>query len=182
LLPAIDQRSPYWAGRTQRIAELALNMNSAAGAPIDANQLLAAVYMHDFAMAFLPLELLHKPEKYTSAERLRVQAHVKTSATLMQEMGNWAQAANIILQHHEQCNGAGYPNKLTESDICDGAKVLAIADAFDACVNSRAHVDQPQRPLIRAILEINRYAGSQFSQDWVNIFNQIARPKRTQPH
>ncbi|BFM12208.1 hypothetical protein R50072_23610 [Simiduia litorea] len=180
LLPAIDQRSPYWAGRTQRIAELALSMNSAASAPIDPNQLLAAVYMHDFAMAFLPLELLHKPEKYTSQERLRVQAHVQTSGALMREMGNWADAAEIILQHHEQCNGAGYPNNLAEQDICEGAKVLAIADAFDACVNSRAHVDQPQRPLIRAILEINRYAGSQFSQAWVNIFNQIARPKRNQ--
>ena len=178
LLPAIDQRSPYWAGRTRRIAELALSMNQAANSPVAANQLLAAVYMHDFSMAFLPLELLHKPNRYTAEERQKVQQHVQTASALLREMGSWPLAAEIVLQHHEQVNGAGYPNQLDESVIGDGAKILAIADAFDACVNSRAHVDLPQRPLIRAILEINRFAGSQFSQFWVNIFNQVARPPR----
>ncbi|MBB3168870.1 HD domain-containing phosphohydrolase [Simiduia aestuariiviva] len=176
LLPAIDQRSPYWQGRTRRIAQLALNMNRAANNPIDPSQLLAAVYMHDFGMAFLPLSLLHKPGTYTEGEREQVRAHLHIAVDLLRTMGTWDDAAEMVAQHHETMNGTGYPDRLNESQICDGAKIIAIVDAFDACVNSRAHVNLPQRPLIRAILEINRYAGSQFSQYWVDVFNTVARP------
>lgn len=179
LQPAIAQRSPYWHERSQRIAKLALAMNRKAGEPESAQQLLAAVYMHDFAMAFLPLELLHKPGRLSASERNLVRQHCTTSAALLHSMGNWSAAAKMVLQHHEQPEGTGYPNQLKEAQICEGAKILAIADAFDACVNSRAHVDQPQRPLIRAVLEINRHAGSQFCQHWVDIFNQVARPERS---
>lgn len=177
LLPAIDQRSPYWQGRTRRTAQLALAMNRAANTPVAPPQLLAAIYMHDFAMAFLPLSLLHKPGSYTEQERAQVQRHPETPAALLRSMGGWDDAALMVEQHHESMNGAGYPLGLKEDAICAGAKIIAIVDAFDACVNSRAHVNQPQRPLIRAILEINRHAGSQFSQRWVDIFNAVARPK-----
>ncbi|UTA49095.1 HD domain-containing protein [Simiduia sp. 21SJ11W-1] len=180
LLPAIDERSPYWQGRTHRIAELALAMNRLADNPVDPQQLLAAVYMHDFGMAFLPLSLLHKPGTYTEAERTLVRRHLHIAVDLLKTMGDWDAAAEMVGQHHETMNGTGYPNGLNESQICDGAKIIAIVDAFDACVNSRAHVNLPQRPLIRAILEINRYAGSQFSQCWVDVFNTIARPNNRQ--
>lgn len=176
LLPAIDQRSPYWQGRTRRIAELAQAMNRLADNPVAPEQLLAAVYMHDFGMAFLPLSLLHKPGAYTDDERALVRQHLYIAVDLLKTMGEWDAAAEMVGQHHEAMNGTGYPEGLKESEICDGAKIIAIVDAFDACVNSRAHVNLPQRPLIRAILEINRYAGSQFSQYWVDVFNTIARP------
>lgn len=179
LLPAIDQRSPYWEGRTQRVAHLALSMNRAAGSPIPADQLLAAVYMHDFAMAFMPWALLHKPDRYTAEERLQVQQHTRSAADLLRGMGHWESAADMVLQHHEAINGEGYPDQRHDADICEGAKIIAIVDAFDACLNSRVHVNQPQRPLIRAVLEINRFAGSQFSQAWVDVFNRVIRPPQT---
>ncbi|AFV00942.1 HD domain-containing phosphohydrolase [Simiduia agarivorans] len=181
LLAAVDQRSPYWHGRTRRIALLALAMNKHAGQPVDPTQLLAAVYMHDFAMAFLPLSLLHKPERYTAHERQQLEEHTRAGSALLNSLGHWSDAARMVLEHHERANGEGYPMGLTDEHTCEGAKILAIVDTFDACINSRAHVNLPQRPLIRAILEINRHAGSLFNQHWVDTFNDVVRPRQKPP-
>lgn len=177
LLTAVDRRSPYWHGRTRRIALLTLAMNRHGGEPVDPTQLLAAVYMHDFAMAFLPLSLLHKPGRYTPDERRQLEEHTRSGSALLNSLGNWSDAARMVLEHHERANGQGYPAGLTDEHTCEGAKILAIVDTFDACINSRAHVNLPQRPLIRAILEINRHAGTLFNPRWVNIFNDVVRPR-----
>ncbi|TQV86104.1 HD domain-containing protein [Exilibacterium tricleocarpae] len=176
---AFEQRSQYWHGSSCRIARLALAMNDAAGRPVDPSQLAAAVYVHDFGMAFLPLELLHKQSSYDYLEQLQLHHHVKIAHGLLSHMERWRAAAEMVSQHHEHCDGRGYPNGLQEAEICDGAKIIAIADAFEACSHSRAHNREPQRPLIRAVLEVNRYAGSQFSQFWVDIFNKVARGQET---
>lgn len=181
LLRVVDQRSPYWQGRTRRIALLALAMNKHAGAPVDPTQLLAAVYMHDFAMAFLPLALLHKPGTFSPEERQQLQEHTRAGSALLSSLGRWTDAARMVLEHHERANGQGYPNGLKDADTCEGAKILAVVDTFDACINSRAHVNLPQRPLIRAILEINRHAGSLFNAYWVDVFNHVVRPKPKNP-
>lgn len=181
LMPAIEERSPYWQGRSRRIAKLALAMNDQADRRVDPTQLTAAVYMHDISMAFLPLELLHKKSRLNNDERYQVNAHARLSYDLLQRMSNWGAAAQMVLHHHEHCDGNGYPKGLKEMEICDGAKILAIADTFDACSHGRAHHPELKRPLIRSVLEINRFAGSQFSQYWVNRFNKVAQNRASRP-
>ncbi|WP_394392914.1 HD-GYP domain-containing protein [Shewanella woodyi] len=83
------------------------------------------------------------------------------------------EAAQIVLQHHEQVDGAGYPNHLTGDKICDGAKIIAIADTFDARSHERAHHTLLKRPLVRTMNEINNFSGTQFDPYWVEIFNQV---------
>ncbi len=175
LVPAIEQRSPFWQGRTRRIAKLALLMNQYADQPAEPTQLLAAVYMHDISMAFLPLEVLHKEGPLNHQEKQQVNGHVRLSHDLLKRMQHWQDAAEMVLQHHEFCNGQGYPKGLIEEEICPGAKILAIVGTFDACSHARAHHKELRRPVIRAALEVNRHAGSQFSQYWVDIFNQVAQ-------
>ena len=175
LIPAIEERSPYWQGHTYRITKLCLKMNQQAGSPVDPQQMAMAGFIHDMAMAFLPLELLHKPQPFNSSDKRSMHAHVRMSFDLLHKMGGWEEAAEIVLQHHERCNGNGYPKGLTEIEICAGAKILAIADTFDACRYVRAYRTELKRPLIRAILEINRQAGEQFSHQWVDVFNQVAK-------
>jgi HD-GYP domain-containing protein (c-di-GMP phosphodiesterase class II) len=97
------------------------------------------------------------------------------SYDILHKMGGWEEAAEIVLQHHEHCNGGGYPKGLEENEICAGAKILAIADTFDACRYARAYRTELKRPLIRAILEINRQADVQFSRQWVDTFNLVAK-------
>jgi len=176
IIESAEQRSPYWHGRSQRILNIALEMNNESGARVDSEQLEAAVYLHDFGMAFLPLDLLHKDEKLTEEEFSAVQLHTRMGAALLGDNSYWQQAAEIIIQHHEREDAHGYPHKLRSDQICDGAKILAIADAFEAMTNQRAN-RATKLPFSQAIKEINQNAGSQFSSYWVSIFNNVIRNK-----
>ena len=174
IIESAEQRSLYWHGRSQRILNIALEMNTESGLKVDSEQLEAAVYLHDFGMAFLPLDLLHKDEKLTEEEFRSVQLHTRMGAALVGDNSYWLPAAEIIIQHHEREDGKGYPQGLTSNQICDGAKILSIADAFEAMTNQRAN-RATKLPFSQAIKEINQNANSQFSSDWVSVFNNVIR-------
>lgn len=171
----LENRSAYWRGRIERILRLALAMNVQAGSPVDPAQLAAAVFIHDVGMAFLPLEMLHKTASYDEQERHLVNAHPGLGHELLSRLAHWQPAADMVLQHHERSDGSGYPQGLKELHICDGAKILGIAESFDARTYARAHRSITKRPFIRAVLEINNCAGQLFSERWVAVFNEAVR-------
>lgn len=172
LMQTIEKRSKFWVGRGDRVAKLALYINSTAGKPIDESQLAVASYVHDFGMAFMPLKLLHKSEALTDIEFNLMRSHVYKSSRLLEHLDQWDLARKIVMQHHERTDGTGYPLGLKEDDICDGAKLLAIVDTYDAMTHSRAHNDEKQLSKKEAVIEINRSAKGQFSMQWVRLFNQ----------
>ena len=172
LMQTIEHRSNYWAGRGDRIARLALHINELAGGPIEEDQLAVACYVHDFGMAFMPLRILHKTEPYSDIDFNLMRSHVYKSSRLLEHLEQWDLARKIVLQHHERMDGSGYPLGLKEPDICDGAKLLAILDTYDAMTHSRAHNENSQLSKKQAVIEINRSAKGQFSMKWVRHFNQ----------
>ncbi|MEQ5808905.1 HD domain-containing protein [Alteromonas sp. NFXS44] len=172
LMQTIEHRSNYWAGRGDRIAKLALYINNEAGSPIDDDQLSVACYVHDFGMAFMPLHLLNKTDPYTDAEFNLMRSHVYKSSRLLEHLDQWDHARKIVMQHHERVDGSGYPLGLKEDDICDGAKLLAILDTYDAMTHSRAHNQDSRMSKKQAVIELNRAAKGQFSMKWVRHFNQ----------
>ncbi len=176
LIAPVEQRSHYWQGRGDRILRMVAIINELAGHPVDQRQLAVAVYVHDFGMAFMPLALLHKKNVLSDSEILLLRSHVQSSAHLLQYMDKWQPAREIILQHHEAENGSGYPYGLRGKEICDGAKILAIADTFDALTHQRAYSRHQKRPVIRALKEINEAAGRQLCSKWVEIFNRAVQP------
>ena len=176
LMVPVETRSQYWQGRSDRILKLVLILNSLGGKPVDEKQLAAAVYAHDFGMAFMPLHLLHKQSTLSNAEIQLLRSHVQSSTQLLQHMDRWAPAREIVLQHHEASNGLGYPYGLREREICVGAKILALADTFDAMTHQRAYDTHQKRPIIRAVKEINDLSGRQLSPTWVEFFNQAVQP------
>lgn len=173
----MESRSPYWEGRTNRILQFARDMNELSGFAVNQEQLDAAVYLHDTGMAFLPLDILHKSSKLTDAEFAKIKIHPQLGAELLGRIPGWEDAQQIVLQHHEREDGKGYPKSLRGKNICDGAKILAIADTFEAMTQERANREY-KRPLLRAISEINSCSDSQFSATWVDIFNQVIRNKK----
>ncbi len=175
LIKPLEQRSPYWHGKSARLLLFALGLNKLSDNRVDPKQLAAATLMHDFGMSFLPISLLHKTSSYTQKEKKQIHQHPRTAHELLYKLQNWEPAAEIVYQHHEHMNGAGYPHGLFETEICDGAKILSIVDTFDAIMHDRAHIEKVKRPFIRAILEINRFSGTQFSSEWVELFNQFAQ-------
>lgn len=169
-----EQRTPLWKGRTQAVLTIAMDLNYAAGSKVDPMQLEAAVYLHDIGMLFLPLEATCITRALNKHDRQSLRLHPNMGAKLLADKPRWQEAAEIILQHHEREDGKGYPLGLEGKQICDGAKILAIADTIESIVNRR-NSDDEKYPVSQAIREINKNQGTQFSPYWVALFNDVIR-------
>lgn len=169
----LEARSPLFAGRTARLLKLVLDTNAAAGTPVAARQLEAAVYMHDVGMMLLPEVVWLKIGRLSADEKTQMHAHPELAAGLLDRMPGWQDAARIVREHHEMPDGRGYPAGLADAAICPGAKILAIADAFEAVTLKQRHRGQ-SRSLLRAMAEINA-CDTQFAPPWIETFNQVIR-------
>ena len=174
LVKLVESRSSYWTGRSQRILNTALDMNKEAGEPVNPAQLRVAVLMHDIGMAFLPLDIIHKPSTLDPSERKKVEVHPQLGAQLLSRMSGFDDSAKMVEQHHERIDGQGYPFGLKGEEICEGARILAIADTFDAMTSERPERTY-KRSFLRALAEINNFSGSQFCPKWVEVLNRVAR-------
>tara|TARA_R110002073_G_scaffold2932_6_gene18945 strand:+ start:6395 stop:6994 length:600 start_codon:yes stop_codon:yes gene_type:complete len=162
----VELRTDKWHNRTARSLNLALTMNHLADCPVDKEQLTAAVLAHDIGMGFLPFKVLNKPGQLNAKERKTMQAHIKSAADLIHRMQGWNDARDMILCHHERENGSGYPNQRSADEICPGAKILAIVDAFTA---------QGSSNIMHGVMEIHRYTGTHFSESWVQHFDAAVK-------
>lgn len=169
----LEARSPLFKGRSGRLLRLALDTNAAAGKPVDSAQLEAAVYMHDVGMMFLPESVWLKVGQLSDEDKRALRGHPAQAAGLLERMGGWKAAAEIVAQHHEMSDGGGYPAGLKDDGICAGAKILAIIDAFEAVTLKHSHRGQ-SRSLLRAVAEINA-CDNQFSPEWIGRFNTVVR-------
>lgn len=168
-----ESRSPLFKGRSKRILRLALETNKAAGSPVDAVQLEAAVHTHDMGMMFLPEATWLKVGRMSPEDRVALRNHPGYAAGLLLRMPGWQGAAEMVAQHHEMPDGAGYPLGLTGERICAGAKILAIVDAFEAVMLKHIHRGK-NRSVLRAIAEINA-CDKQFAPEWIAPFNAVIR-------
>lgn len=168
-----EARSPMFKGRTNRILRLALETNQAGGKTVDPVQLEAAVYLHDVGMMLLPESVWLKVGRMTDDEKVSLRSHPGYAAGLVQRMDGWEEAARMIAQHHEMPDGGGYPQGVKGDEICDGAKILAIVDAFEAVMLKHIHRGK-NRSVLRAIAEINA-CDNQFAPEWIVPFNSVIR-------
>ncbi|MBI3149374.1 MAG: Hpt domain-containing protein [Betaproteobacteria bacterium] len=169
----LESRSPLYKGRSSRLLRLAQETNEIAGKTVDPAQLEAAVYMHDLGMMFLPDAMWLKSWQLHAEDRKLLHLHPVFAAGLLQRMDGWAGAAAMVAQHHEMPDGKGYPEGLMESAIGDGAKILAIVDAFEAV--TLKHRNRGHRvSTLRAIAEVNA-CDNQFAAEWVAHFNSVIR-------
>jgi HD-GYP domain-containing protein (c-di-GMP phosphodiesterase class II) len=156
-----------------RILRLALETNKAGGNAVDPVQLEAAVYLHDVGMMLLPEAIWLKIGKMTNDDKLALRNHPGYAAGLLQRMPGWESAAEMVVQHHEMPDGGGYPKEIKAADICAGAKILAIVDAFEAVMLKHIHRGK-NRSVLRAIAEINA-CDNQFAPEWIAPFNAVIR-------
>lgn len=169
----LESRSPLFKGRTMRILRLALETNKTGGNIVDPVQLEAAVYLHDVGMMLLPEAIWLKVGKMTDEDKLALRNHPSFASGLLERMNDWASAAQIVAQHHEMPDGAGYPNQLQGNEICAGAKIMAIVDAFEAVMLKHIHRGK-NRSVLRAVAEINA-CDKQFAPEWIAPFNAVIR-------
>ena len=124
----------------------------------------------------MPEEILEKPSALTSAEWRTVVQHPRIGQVILEQAAALKEAVPIILHHHERYAGHGYPFGLRGNEIPLGARIVAIADAYDAMVH-----DRPYKRAIsheQAIAELRRHAGTQFDPELVELFCDLyARPR-----
>jgi diguanylate cyclase (GGDEF)-like protein/putative nucleotidyltransferase with HDIG domain len=168
LAKAVDARDTYTGSHSTRVAELAAWIAAHLG--LDAEQVELARLagsLHDLGKLAIPEEILRKPGPLTPPERLVLERHPQIGFRMLESLGV-DPVADWVLRHHERWDGTGYPDGLAGSDIPLGARIIFIADAYDAMTSDRAYRGRltPQA----AVSELERCAGSQFDPEIVSVF------------
>jgi putative nucleotidyltransferase with HDIG domain len=161
LTEAVEESHPWTRGHSRRVAELALSVAEVLGwdeARLDA--LRAGGLLHDVGKLLLPTELLGKPGPLTEAELGEVRTHPAAGARLIAGAPEVRDALACVLYHHERWDGLGYPAMLDGPLIPIEARLIGIADAFDAMTSTRPY--SPPLTFSAALRELDRCAGTQF--------------------
>jgi len=132
------------------------------------DRLRIAALLHDVGKVAVPQEILDKPAALTSAEWRTVVQHPRIGQVILEQAAALKDAVPIILHHHERYAGHGYPFGLRANEIPLGARIVAIADAYDAMINDRPYKRAVSHE--HAIAELRRHAGTQFDPELVDAF------------
>lgn len=169
---ALDLRDAETAGHCERVTrytrQIALQMKCAAE---DMVQIARGAYIHDIGKIGIPDSILLKADKLEPNEMEIMKTHVRIGHNLVSHIGFLAPAAEIILTHHENYDGSGYPQGLKGKRIPQGSRIFSIADTLDAMTSDRPY--RAARPLAAAKEEIEREAGRQFDPEAVEAFFSI---------
>lgn len=131
--------------------------------------------LHDIGKIGIPDNILHKPGKLTPQEWEIMKTHPVKGYEALKEIGFLADALPIVRHHHERYDGKGYPDGLRGNEIPIGARIFAVADAFDAMTSDRPY--RKAMPVEKAIGEIVANSGTQFDPSVVGVFLQIPLEK-----
>jgi HD-GYP domain-containing protein (c-di-GMP phosphodiesterase class II) len=133
--------------------------------------LAKGAYLHDIGKLGIPDSILLKPGPLTADERTLMQGHVQIGFDLVKNIDFLAEAAEIILAHHERYDGGGYPGGLKGNAIPLGARIFAVADTLDAITSDRPY--RRASSFEEARERIRREAGLQFDPEVVRVFLEI---------
>jgi HD-GYP domain-containing protein (c-di-GMP phosphodiesterase class II) len=165
----IDRALPWQAGHGRRTASIAILLGQAAGLDADTvHQLKLAAFLHDLGLLMLPSHLTAGREALSADSYVTVQNHSRLGAQLLEPFSFLREASTFIAHHHERWDGSGYPYGVRGHFIPLGARILALADAYDA-IEVPEVTDRLTRNRI-ALRIVDVAAGSQFDPTLVNIF------------
>jgi len=161
LAAVIDAKDPYTRGHSQRVMEYALMGGSSLSLSTeDMETLEYASILHDIGKIAIDAQILNKPEGLTAAEWNIIREHPAIGANVIKEIPFLEKASELVLYHHERYDGKGYPTGLKGEDIPFGARLIAVADAFDTMTTDRSY--RTAYSIDRSIKELNRCSGTQF--------------------
>ncbi len=139
-----------------------------------------ASMLHDAGKVDIPLEILTKTSKLTPQEYKIIKRHPVTGAQILRHLQILRPVIPIIMHHHEKYNGTGYPSRLKKGQIPQGARIMAVADAFEAMVYGRPYRERMDIP--SAIKEIKKKSGTQFDPKVVEAFLKVAKKIKTKKY
>lgn len=139
---AVEAKSPYTLGHTERVTDLAVRLAGRLGlSAADRETIRRGAVLHDIGKISIPDAVLNKPGKLTVDEYAVIKRHPLEGVRIVEPLRSLRDALPLIRWHHERRNGTGYPDGLSGDAIPRAARLLAVADVFDAL-----HSDRPYRP------------------------------------
>ncbi|WP_405821974.1 HD-GYP domain-containing protein [Streptomyces sp. NBC_01390] len=161
LVQAVDIKDGYTRGHSERVGQASMVIARELGMDEERVEVLRfAGILHDVGKLGVPTRLLRKDGPLTPEERRVIELHPEYGHEMVRGIGFLGEARSAILHHHERLDGSGYPYGLVGSQIPEFARVVAVADAFDAMTSTRSY--SRARPVGVALAELERCAGSQF--------------------
>jgi len=169
LVGALEAKDPYTRGHSERVADYALEIGCALRLDDAAMQRLEyAALLHDLGKLAVPGVVLTKPGQLTQGESELIREHPARGADMVARIPPLKDLAIYVGKHHEWYAGGGYPDSVTAADIPQIARILSIADSYDAMTTTRAY--RPALSRQAAIAELERGAGTQFDPELVRVF------------
>lgn len=179
IMTITEMNDPYTAGHQRRVADLACAMAVEMNRPLkEIEGLGIAASMHDIGKILVPAQILSKPGKLTELEKNMIRTHCQAGYDILNNIDFPSPIARIVLQHHENIDGSGYPQGLSGDDILLKARIIRVADVMETMMSHR-----PYRPAIgkdEALQEIKKNRGTFYDVEAADACIKLFREKNFQ--
>jgi diguanylate cyclase (GGDEF)-like protein/putative nucleotidyltransferase with HDIG domain len=175
LAATVDAKDHYTYGHSRKVSQYAVNMAEAMNLPKEKISVIRnAGLLHDIGKIGIPDSILNKEGMLDEQEWRQIKAHPELGVEILRYVAELSNSLPIILNHHEHYDGSGYPSGLSGEKIPLEARLLSVADAYDAMTSLRPYHNQ--RSPQDAIDELRRCAGTNFDPELVEVFCKIIQP------
>ncbi len=172
LSSAIDAKDPYTYGHSRRVARFSVAICEELGMSKNKSRLVElAALLHDIGKIGTPESILHKPGALMPEEFEKIKEHPARGADILSNIGEFSEIIKWIRHHHEWYDGKGYPDHIAADQIPVEARIITIADAFDAMTSDRPYRKGMPPPEVMKIMD--EYTSSQFDPDILKAFRKL---------
>jgi putative nucleotidyltransferase with HDIG domain len=173
LARTVDAKSPWTAGHSERVTQLSLQLGRAMNlTDRDMDILHRGALLHDIGKISVPSAILDKPGRLTEGEFQIIQLHPGTGARILEPVTAYREIIPLVLQHHERFDGGGYPDGLAGKSIVAGARILSVADVYDALASDRPYREGWPKEKVMQIIQEG--AGTQFDPEVVRVLMRLS--------
>lgn len=170
----VDERDKYTFFHSVHVAEYARKISEQLRLPLnEVNEIEMSGQVHDLGKVGIEDSILNKNSKLNDEEYNKVKKHPQIAYRLLKNLKPYKKGATYVLYHHEHYDGSGYPEKISGSDIPLGARVLSVADSYDAMTTDRPY--REALPHSIAISELKKCSGTQFDPKVVDAFVTVLK-------
>ncbi len=180
LLSVINAKDRYTYGHSERVTEYSIKLAKEIGIGEKEIQLLRyAAFLHDIGKIEIDREILNKTEALSEEEWHILKQHPKWGSDIVKAVKNLQPVANIILQHHENYDGSGYPDGIKGKNIFSLSRIIRVVDSYDAMISNRPY--QKIFSIDQVLDELERCSGTLYDPEIAACFIQLIKHEKNEP-